>query len=224
MKIIDVPQGSEAWLAARAGIPTACAFDRILTPAKLAPSESRHEYLAHLIAEWFLGVPIVEAGSKFMDRGTELEPEARDWYARQMFTPVDQVGFVTTDDGRAGCSPDGFVGTDGMVEIKCPSATEQMRWVIFPNHDKYVLQRQGQLWVTGRAWVDLCVYNPELPKVVRRHERDETIIAAIAKHVGAFCAELNNAKEYLADHKAERDAAIAARRLEEAADLPPEFV
>jgi hypothetical protein len=95
--------------------------------------------------------------------------------------------------------------------------------VLFPHHDDYILQRQGQLWVTGRAWVDLCVWNPDLPKVVRRHERDEVVIAAIAKHVGAFCAELDEAKARLADQKAERDAAIAARRELEAADLPPEL-
>ena len=201
MIVHDCEQGTEQWLRVRAGLPTASAFDRILTPKKLKASESQDAYAAHLVAEWFLGEPIETGGSGFTDRGTGMEDEARKWYAFDRDCEVTKVGFVTTDDGLAGCSPDGLVGEDGLVEIKCPAAHTHMQYLLHGFGTDYILQVQGQLWVTGRKWCDRFAFHPVFPKVIERIERDETIIAAIDKEVRAFVEKLSDFKARLADEQ-----------------------
>ena len=111
-----------AWIEARLGIPTASEFSKIVTPGgKL--SASRDEYIGTLLAEWALGEQDAEFQSEWAERGKLLEPEARDYYRFHRDADVATVGFVYRDDARSvGCSPDGIVGGDGLLELKCPKA------------------------------------------------------------------------------------------------------
>jgi hypothetical protein len=101
VKIVNVQQGTDAWLIARLGVPTASCFDKLVTPKGLKASASATGYLAQLAAEWFLGTPLDEASSGYMDRGTGMEAEARRYYELAQDVTVEQVGFVLTDDGMA---------------------------------------------------------------------------------------------------------------------------
>jgi hypothetical protein len=194
MKIHSAKQGSAEWLKARSTIPTASCFDRILTPGKLEPSKSQGKYLAELLAAWWLGNPLDDMSSSFMQRGTELEPEAAAWYCFDKGVCIEECGLCLSDDERAGASPDRLVDDDGILEIKCPAPATHMDYMLHGFGD-YTLQVQGQLWITGRKWCDKVSYHPTIPAVVLRVERDEKIIAAIAREVGAFCDRLDELKK-----------------------------
>jgi len=202
VKIIDVQQGSDEWLRARLGLPTASNFDRIITPKGLKPSASAVKYLARLCAEWYIGEPLDDYGSGYTERGTGMEAEARDWYAFTTGRDVQQVGLCVTDCGRFGCSPDGLVGDSGGLEIKCPSAEVHMGYLLGGLADEYAMQVQGGLWVTGREWWDLCSYHPTIPPVLVRIDRNPDVMAAFDRHLPAFADLLDAARETL---KAKRD-------------------
>jgi hypothetical protein len=208
MIAVDVVQGSPEWEDARRGIPTASAFDKILTPAKLKLSTQRFAYRNQILAEWLVGYCIDWGGaSGFMDRGTDMEPEARAFYELQRDVEVEPVGFVVTDDRRVGGSPDGLVGADGGLEIKCPALHTQVGYLLEPGSlvATYWSQGQGYLWLTGRAWWDLIAYSPALPSVIQRIEPDPGYQAALTDALGTFCDELDDAKRQLAEHREHPD-------------------
>jgi hypothetical protein len=201
VRIVDVQQGSPEWIQARLGLPTASSFDRLLTKTgKVSASASK--YLAELAAEWYLGAPLSDYQSPFMERGSQMEQEAVAFY--EMANDVDTVpvGLCLTDCGRAGASPDRLVGDDGCLEIKCPSAAVHMHYVLHGAPDEYRPQAQGQLWVTGRKWVDLLCFHPSIESVLVRVERDEDYIADMEAVVFAFADRLAEAKERLAGDRA----------------------
>jgi predicted phage-related endonuclease len=216
VKIVNCKQGSPEWLRARLGVPTASCFDRILSPAKLAPSASQGRYRARLLAEWYLGQPLDEAESGFMQRGSQLEGEAVKWFEFTTGLDCEEVGFCLTDSGDAGASPDRLVGTDGLLEIKCPSAETHMGYLL-NGFDDYVLQVQGQLWVTGRQFAYQLSYHPSIPSVLKRVERDPKVIAAIAEHVTAFAATVEAGRVALRAMTADGAAAVETFR---EADVP----
>ena len=190
MKVIDCLQGSTEWLAARAGIPTASAFDRILTP-KGKPSTQAEKYMHQLLAERMMGRPVLQVPTYWMGRGIALEGEAVDFYegVRDLDTTV--IGFITNDEGTIGASPDRFVGEDGLLEIKCPAEHTHVGYLLTKGVDaEYWPQCQGQLWVTGRRWLDIMSYNPEMPPALIRVERDEEYIKTLSVAVTEFSASL----------------------------------
>lgn len=200
MKILDVKQGSPEWLQARLGIPTASNFDRIVTKTgKLSSACDR--YLAQLCAEWFIGEPLDAPATDMMARGNGMEAEAVRFYEFQAGVDTTPVGLCLRDDGKVGGSPDRLVGTDGGLEIKCPSATVHMMYLLGEPPDDYRCQVQGILWLTGRKWWDLLCFNPALPECLVRHERDPAFIAQLAAAVEAFVMRLDEAKERLKDQK-----------------------
>mgnify|MGYP000916683345 CR=1 FL=1 len=195
---LDVEQGSPGWIEARLGLPTASRFDEIITPKTLKLSASSEKYRNELLAEWLLGVSLSGGDdSDFMTRGKALEDEARSWYELQHDVEVDRVGFVMRDDQRAGCSPDGFVGVDGGLEIKCPSAAVHVGYLLGDVATAYRCQVQGSLWITGREWWDVLSYHPSLPKAYVRTYRNEEFIAALEKLHGQFWEYLQEGKEAL---------------------------
>ena len=214
MKIIKCKQGSPEWLKARLGVPTASCFDRILSPAKLAPSASQGKYRARLLAEWYLGQPLDDADTAYMQRGTQMEGEAVKWFEFTAGLNTEEVGFCLTDSGDVGASPDRLIGTDGILEIKCPSAETHMGYLL-NGFDEYVLQVQGQLWVTGRQFAYQLSYNPSIPSVLKRVERDDKIIKAIAEHVTAFAATVEAGRVALRAMTADGAAAVEAFRGED---------
>jgi hypothetical protein len=196
VKIHPAKQGTREWLIARAGLPTASQFDRILTPKTMKASSSQEGYMHQLLAEWLLGMPD-QGSSDFMKRGTFIEGQAVSWYELQRDVTVERVGLVTRDDDRAGCSPDGLVGADGGLELKCPSAKEHVGNLLSMTGD-YRCQVQGGMWITGRAWWDLVSFNPDLPSALVRFERSEAFISLLEEQVLAFSERLEQAKRVLA--------------------------
>lgn len=200
MKIHDVLQGSTEWLAVRAGIPTASAFDRIVTP-KGKLSTQAEKYMHLLLAERMMGRPALQVPTYWMGRGIALEGEAVDYYegVRDLDTTV--IGFITNDAGTIGASPDRFVGEDGLLEIKCPAEHTHVAYLLTKSVDaEYYPQVQGQLWVTGRKWTDILSYHPEMPMAIVRVERDDDYIKTLA----AAVTEFSRALEYKAGELREK--------------------
>lgn len=196
---VECVQGSPEWLAARIGLPTASQFHRLITPKTAKESGSADGYLAELVAEWLLGEPLDPEVSQFMERGTELEESAIRFYELQRDCDVERVGFVLTDDHQAGCSPDGLVGDEGGLELKCPSAQVHVGYLIAleyePQPTQYYAQIQGAMLVTGRAWWDFLSYNPRLPSALVRYPRDDVFCQKLSVILEGFTARLREAKE-----------------------------
>jgi len=119
-----------------------------------------------------------------MRRGSELEPEARQFYTMLTRNPVEESGLIYLNElKRIGASVDGLVDVEGLVEIKCPSLTVHVDYLldgVMPA--QYVKQVQGQMWVTGRKWCDFLSYNPDSHKMgfLFHVERDDVIIKSIS--------------------------------------------
>jgi hypothetical protein len=186
-------QGSREWLQARCGIPTSSEFGRIVTPGG-ALSKSADGYMHDLLAERMLDEPLVRAVSMAMQRGSEHEAEAVAYYEMERSVDTVTVGFITNDEGTIGASPDRLVGDDGLLEIKVPSPGTHVSYLLNATGagDYYKAQTQGQLWVTGRAWVDIMSYNPGLPEALVRFERDEEYIGKLAAAVTEFSSRLES--------------------------------
>jgi hypothetical protein len=188
----DVLQGSTEWLAVRAGIPTASAFDRIVTP-KGKPSTQSEKYMHALLAERIMGHPVLQVPTYWMGRGQQLEGEAVSYYEGVRDLDTTPIGFVTNDARTIGASPDRFVGEDGLLELKVPSEHVHVSYLLTRAVDaEYYPQVQGQLWVTGRRWLDIMSYHPEMPPAIVRVERDEGFIAILSRAIATFSMDLED--------------------------------
>lgn len=183
---MDVQQNSEAWDNLHIGIATASAFDKIITPT--GKSSTQYKGLAYkLIAERIMKRRVDSPRNMWMERGHELEDEAVAFYEFQVDMSAKLCGFVETDDGRYGCSPDRLVGEDGLLEIKCPAPNTQVEYLIEENVAReYYPQIQGQLFVTGRKWVDIIAYYPVMPPSIIRVERDDVFLLALESLLKKF--------------------------------------
>jgi putative phage-type endonuclease len=151
---MSAEQGSPEWFEERLGHATASKASDILAKIKTGEAATRRKYRIQLTTERLTKKPTVGFQNAAMQWGTEQEPFARMAYAAQTGADVEQVGFVK--HGKmlwCGASPDGLVGVDGMIEIKCPESTTHLEWLeqnrVPPEH---VAQIQFQLWVTGHSW------------------------------------------------------------------------
>ena len=187
----QMPQGSEAWRNARLGIPTASAFDRIITPAgKL--SASRDTYMNELLAERMTGYPVQSVTTKMMERGHEMEPDAVAYYEMMRECQTYPIGFVTNNAGTIGASPDRLVTPSLGVEAKAPGAATHvgyMRGGVGASM-AYKIQTQGQIYVCDFDAVDIISYHPDMPDTIYRTGRDEPFIKLMAAALGAFNEEL----------------------------------
>ena len=191
MYTLDVEQLSEEWFAARCGIPTASNFDKIVT-SKGAPSTQSKQYMYKLAGETIIGIKEESYQNAAMQRGIEIEPEARGLYELMNDVEVDLVGLCYPDEHRDfSCSPDGLVGEEGGLEIKCPLIHTHVEYLLngkLPK--KYVQQVQGSMLISGRKWWDFMSYYPGLKPLVVRVERDEKFIAKLKSELDTFCNEL----------------------------------
>lgn len=192
-----IEQGSAEWYAIRAGKATASRVADIIAKTKTGWGASRANYAAELIAERLTGVPADSYTSPAMQWGKDKEAEARSAYEFMVDAEVVPASFVPHPTiAMAGASPDGYVGTDGLVEIKCPNTAthlETLRCRSVPA--KYQTQIQFQLACTGRQWCDFVSYDPRLPEpmqlFVKRMERNDVMVANLETEVAAFLAEID---------------------------------
>lgn len=193
MKIHDVTQGSDEWLAARCGILTASEMKLIITPTlKIAANDKQRAHLYELAAQRITRYVEPHYISDDMLRGMADEIEAREIY-RQNYTDVDEVGFITDDRWgfTLGYSPDGLVGDDGLIEIKSRRQKYQAETIIsgvMP--DEYALQVQTGLLITRRKWLDFISYCGGMPMFVLRVYPDEKIQGAIIEAAAKFEEQL----------------------------------
>lgn len=208
-------QGSQEWIDARLGVVTASRFADVMTKARSGSglSKTAESYLIDLLGEHLTRQPASELKTFAMEWGQRWEPVARTAYETHADIEVQEVGFVTHPTERLiGCSPDGLVGDDGAIEIKCPlTAANHVRVLRDGVPDDHTEQIQGVLWVTGRQWLDFVSYHDCFPKELRlfvlRVERDEEFIAEMSQRVIAFRDELLKSLALLVEAWKERQVA-----------------
>lgn len=187
MRVINVEQGTEEWLAARLGVPSASSFSKLITPTGKR-SSTFDAYVNQLVAERITGAPTPFPQTDAMARGTELEPHARAYYEFATDNEVVEMGFIKHTVLEAGCSPDGFVDDMGGIEIKCPlphTHIETLRLGTMPA--KHIPQVQGCMWITHREWWDFVSYHPDMQTLIVRIERDDAYIETMAELVKEAC-------------------------------------
>jgi putative phage-type endonuclease len=189
-------QGSVEWHLARLGMVTASRVADVIATTKSGWGASRANYMAELVAERLTGVPADSYSSPAMKWGTETEPLARAAYQFYADAEVVEVGFVKHPaDIDSGASPDGLIGTLGLVEIKCPNTATHIDTLLGQKvPSKYVTQMQWQMACTGRQWCDFASFDPRMPEhlrlFVKRLERDQVEIDRLEGLVRAFLMEL----------------------------------
>ena len=191
-------QGSAEWFAMRAGKVTASKIADMLAKTKTGWGASRANYKAQLVAERLTGI-VDRNGytNAAIEWGKETEAEARTAYEFETGIEVDPVDFVEHPRiAMSGASPDGLVGTGGLLEIKCPITATHIDTLLGRSiPGKYQLQMQWQMACTGRSFCDFCSYDPRMPQdmrlFIRRLSRDDARIAEIEVEVLEFLAEVD---------------------------------
>ena len=159
-------------------------------------------YMHRLLAEWIYDAPLEDPESTlrspWMERGHQLEQEAVSAYELDKNCDTQPGGFVTTDNGMVGCSPDRLVGENGLLEIKCPSPPVHVGYMVERSVDgAYWPQLQGQLLITGRTHVDIVSYCPCFPSVIIRVPRDEQYIGFLQDVLVEFVREMMGKRKFL---------------------------
>lgn len=188
MRIFNVEPGSGEWLSVRLGIPTASNMHKILTPKKLEFSAQARGYAFRLVAEKLLNESLDSIDYiEHVQRGKDLEPQAV-----KMFELVEEVetlpvGFITTDDLRAGATPDRLiVGAAAALECKCPAPHTHLEYLVDGFGADYIIQVQAQAYVGDFDWVARYSYHPALPPVLLKTHRDEAVIGKLRTALDQF--------------------------------------
>lgn len=192
----DIVQRTPEWFAARLGRLTASKVADMMATTKSGWSASRANYAWELAIERLTGSPTPGFCNSAMQWGIDHEDEARAAYQVHALVTVEQVGFIKHPRLFAGASPDGMIGSDGMLEIKCPNQATHGDTLLNGTIDgKYVKQMQFQLACSGRAWCDFASYDPRFPEPMRlwvqRIHRDDALIAEIEACAEEFLAEVD---------------------------------
>lgn len=187
MKVFRYPQLSDEWILAHKGVPTASLFDKVMSPVQMKPSKQQGDWIDQLVADRlasdasYLAEQRTKLSTGPMADGTKTEDEARAYYSLTTGRDVDQVGFVLSDCGRFGCSPDGLVWEPGEaghlldrgLELKCPIRKTQIRYLREGGLPaEYKCQVHGGMIVTGAARWDFLSYCPGLPPLLLTVRRD----------------------------------------------------
>ena len=196
IKVSDILQGTEEWGSIKAGLPSASCFDRIIT-TKGEPSKSAKNYIYQLAGERIAGVKTETYQSYAMQRGIEMEEEARAYFELVMGAEVEQVGVIYHDERRFLCSPDGLLPNSGL-EIKCPLIHTHVGYLlagVLPSD--YFQQVQGSMLVTGFSHWWFTSYYPGLPALIIDVQRDWDFTAKLKVALDEFCAELDELEKKL---------------------------
>lgn len=202
----EIEQGTDEWRQIRCGIATASNFKCILAKGE---GKTRKSYMHRLAAEAITGTPMESFSSGAMDRGRVMEAEARDYYAFMRDADPQKVGFVR--NGPKGASPDSFLGSDGLLEIKTQRG-DLLIETLFKGEvpSEHVAQIQGQIWVSEREWCELLVYWPGMPPLIKRIYRDSGYIHTLSKEVDRFNAELAETVEKIKAYSPSIPSQVAA--------------
>jgi len=198
MMIELIEQGTDEWFAIRIGKVTASRVADVIAKTKSGYSASRDNYMAQLVCERLTGQKGESFTNAAMQHGTETEPLARAAYEALKDVLVDEVGFVPHPlIHMAGASPDGLVGDNGLLEIKCPNTATHIETLLSETvPTKYYTQMQFQLACTGREWCDFVSFDNRLPTelqlFVKRVPRDEMYIKLMEAEIVQFIAELDD--------------------------------
>jgi putative phage-type endonuclease len=196
-------QGSQEWLLERCGKVTASRIADLMAKTKTGWGASRANYASQLICERLTGCVQASFTNAAMIHGTETEPEARRAYEFFVDRDVQQVGFIPHPTIQmAGASPDGLVGEDGLLELKCPNTATHIETLLLGQiPDKYMKQMQFQMACTGRQWCDFASYDNRLPErmrlYVKRVNRDGALVSEIETEVAKFLNEIDETVEQL---------------------------
>ena len=202
MRIINCEQGSPEWINARLGLVSASRFKDVMTEPRAKKdkeagmlSGTAESYMQELISEILTGQQMAISG-KALDHGTEYEPAACTHYEFMFDIDVEHVGIILTDDRKTGASPDGLVGADGMIEIKCPYSSKNHIATIISGcmPSEHMPQVQGNMWINGRQWCDFISFDPRIDGdagfFVQRIYRDEEYIQTLEEKVSAFVRKM----------------------------------
>ena len=188
-------QKSDEWYSARVGKVTASRVADVVAKTKSGYSASRDNYMAQLVCERLTNKPAESYSNAAMQWGTETEPLARAAYEAKMDVLVDEVGFIDHPTiVMSGASPDGLVGQDGLIEIKCPNTSTHIDTLLSQTvPKKYADQIFWQMACTGRQWCDFVSYDPRLPAdlqlFIKRIPRDDQYIKLLEAEVIEFLTE-----------------------------------
>ena len=195
--IDDIEQGSAEWHSLRLGKITASRMKEVMSKGRgKAPSKTAETYMMELIAEILTGKPKPFFENDVMRWGTETEPQARFMYELRSGNEVKEVACIT-EGNHLLVSPDGLIGDDGMLEIKCPTSITQIKRALTDNYSKdYYDQIQMQLWIAQREWCDFESFDPRLncgaSYLIQRVNRDEEYVAIMAEKTKAFLEDMNS--------------------------------
>ena len=189
-------QRTDEWFSARLGKVTASRVSDVVAKTKSGYSASRDNYMAQLVCERLTNKPTESFSNAAMDWGTQTEPLARAAYEIYANYFVNEVGFI--DHPRilwSGASPDGLVGDDGLIEIKCPNTSTHIDTLLSQTvPKKYNDQMQWQMACTGKEWCDFVSYDPRLPEhlrlFVKRIDRDAQYINLLEHEIIVFNGEI----------------------------------
>lgn len=195
MIVHQVKQGEQAWLQVRAGVVTASELDRIVSPLGHIRrdkhgewSDGAHTYICEKVSERWLGGPLQSFSGGVLEQGSILEDEAIPWLETHWKMTLGRPGFITTDAGDFGASPDAMLPAPGLsgVEIKCPQPANHVRWRLSGSCPvDHILQCQGGMYVTRSDLWYFVSYCRGFPKLVVEVARDDEIQDAIAEAVDA---------------------------------------
>ena len=203
MIILDHEQGSDEWFASRLGRPSASMFNKLITSTG-KPSTSASKYIDELVDERLNGVRAPVYVNEHMERGTRLEPEAREYYEFLTDQQVTEYGFILDDSEEFGCSPDGLIkDSDGIfeggLEVKCPANMVGYHRDNKSFVTKYKQQVMGCMMITGAKWWDLMAYSDKKPHhLIIRVERDDEYIEKLAAEIDKAVTIIINETEKLA--------------------------
>lgn len=190
-------QRTEEWYAARLGKVTASRVADVIAKTKTGYSTSRANYMAELVCERLTGSKGDSYQNAAMAWGTATEPFARAAYESRTGELVEETGFVLhATIPNAGCSPDGLIGEDGLIEIKCPFTATHIETLLSKQApSKYMTQMQWQMACTGRKWCDFVSFDPRMPEHMQffciRVNRDQIMIDDLEREVEKFLFELD---------------------------------
>ena len=194
---IHLEQGTEEWKMARLGHVSASNLDAVMAKVKTGESKTRLDYKIRVATEQITNAIQDSYSNQYMEWGIEQEPFARMAYEARAEAFVEKTGFWKHPEIKwFGCSPDGLVGDDGLIEIKCPKSTTHVKYLLDNKlPEDYYWQVHGQMLVTGRKWVDFISFDPRMPEhkqlFIHRVNRDEEIMAQLKVAVIGFLSEVD---------------------------------